>query len=260
MAYFSHFNNAIADLGKVKSITPYSGFGTLKMLDTVRSNLVESEKFYLPNDINILSGKRYVSTVMESLRLPFERTSILHRVKGYLTIIVAEQLNATELNYFCMVQGRHEWFIIPQLIRYRKPIGYFGFDITITEFKEDGSQFNVTDPAVFESCEGVIGTMTHLCIMLSLHNVKTAEVRAPKLLKRIHKKKNFYDYHVLNVNGDVWDRPVEEDQEKNPHYFRSHMRRGHIRKLPNGFNTWVSACFVRGNVEGYVGKEYRIAG
>lgn len=104
-------------------------------------------------------------------------------------------------------------------------------------------------------------TMTQLlCVLLSLHNVRTKEIRADVKLeksRRIRGKAPLPPYHVLDVNGDVWDSPKGGGGAGNDGY-RSHLRRGHIRRLDETRRVWVSSCFVQGRKEGFADKDYRV--
>ena len=40
---------------------------------------------------------------------------------------------------------------------------------------------------------------------------------------------------------------------------RSHLRRGHARRLPSGHWCWVRACFVQGQTPGFVHKDYAVS-
>jgi hypothetical protein len=109
-------------------------------------------------------------------------------------------------------------------------------------------------------------SLVFLHMLLSLENVKVEKRGAPKLSvvgtrsqKKKHKSRKSFDYHVLSINGETWDSPYENVGGGHGGV-RSHLRRGHIRRLSNGKTTWVRAAFIRGSKEGFVNKDYDILG
>ena len=104
-----------------------------------------------------------------------------------------------------------------------------------------------------------------LHVLLSLENVKVQKRGAPKLSivgtrnqKKKHKARKSFDYHVLSINGEAWDSPYETASGYGGK--RSHLRRGHIRRLANDKTTWVKATYVKGSKEGFVKKDYEVLG
>lgn len=88
-------------------------------------------------------------------------------------------------------------------------------------------------------------------------NVDHQVIKSPKYTNTLRLKKNkepFYEYKILKIKG------------KNPHGGKSktgsgvklHMRRGHIRKLPDGRFTWVRHAVVGDKSRGIVASEYNL--
>lgn len=104
-----------------------------------------------------------------------------------------------------------------------------------------------------------------LHVLLSLEDVEVQKRGAPKLSvvgtrnqKKKHKARKSFDYHVLSINGEAWDSPYETVSGHGGK--RSHLRRGHIRRLANDKRTWVKATYVKGSREGFVKKDYEVLG
>jgi len=104
-----------------------------------------------------------------------------------------------------------------------------------------------------------------LHMLLSLENVEIQRRGAPKLSvvgtrnqKKKRKARKSFDYHVLSINGEAWDSPYETASGHGGK--RSHLRRGHIRRLANDKTTWVKATYVKGSKEGFVKKDYEVLG
>lgn len=106
-----------------------------------------------------------------------------------------------------------------------------------------------------------LAVLVDLCCALACSNVRADEMQPPPRLQaaRIRKgKRPLFSYHVLTV--DTGDQPGETHgtggARASP---RSHLRRGHIRRLPSGKVIWINATMVRGATPGFVAKDYRIA-
>jgi len=108
----------------------------------------------------------------------------------------------------------------------------------------------------------------NLCLLLSLKNVEqqdVAETVSSKKRRRQQHIGNFIgdvSYKVLVVKGEVWDgnntfEDFEEDEDGNKRAYRSHHRRGHIKRRKTG-NYWWSPTIVHGNIPGFVEKDYDI--
>lgn len=88
-------------------------------------------------------------------------------------------------------------------------------------------------------------------------NVEHETVKAPKYTNTTRRKKNkepFYEYKILKVKG----QKSHDGGSKRGSGVRLHMRRGHIRRLPNGGLTWVRHTVVGDKSRGVVMKEYNL--
>jgi len=102
-----------------------------------------------------------------------------------------------------------------------------------------------------------LNRLQNLCLMLSCHNVQKHRVTAPVAMNKNRTRKNrapWPDYHVLKVDGVLWDRNPSKNTG-GPGY-RSHFRRGHRREFKPGHFTWVTQTLVHGKAPGFVDKEY----
>ena len=81
---------------------------------------------------------------------------------------------------------------------------------------------------------------------------------SPKLNKARAKKGHLplYDYHVLAIKTEHQTSRTDNTLGGNHASPRFHWRRGHIRKLPSGKNTWVRSCAVGQTDMGIIEKDY----
>lgn len=99
-----------------------------------------------------------------------------------------------------------------------------------------------------------------LCIALGCTNVSIERHSQSWKLNRSRIKASkapLKDFHVLKIAGQVGeDGPVFGGSDG----VRSHLRRGHVRRLAPDRMTWVNACMVRSARAGFVDKHYTIGG
>ena len=99
----------------------------------------------------------------------------------------------------------------------------------------------------------------NMLALLRLHNVTTqTENPSPQLnaKRKSRGKLPLYSYKILVVDGERWDTPSVVDEAGEG--YRSHLRRGHIRRLSDDRAVWVRATFVHGRKDGFVDKDYDI--
>ena len=105
-----------------------------------------------------------------------------------------------------------------------------------------------------------IAALMSLIKLLSVQGMEKVKVCLPDKLAKKHAKHSKdtsdYSYHVLKIGGDIWDSPYVMESKRDGGK-RSHLRRGHIRRLAHT-NVWVRASFVHGSREGFVDKEYHV--
>lgn len=102
-----------------------------------------------------------------------------------------------------------------------------------------------------------------LCAALACRNVGKALVPAPDALNRKRIKSGkvpFFSYHELVIDSatDGTSTGTARGSQPDRRTPRKHLRRGHIRRLPQG-NTWVSATVVNAQRAATVAKDYRVS-
>lgn len=102
-----------------------------------------------------------------------------------------------------------------------------------------------------------VNAYADLCIALSCNNVDKVRVSQPDKLNRARAKAGklpLKDFHVLEVRGSTGHDGLPGIGGG----VRSHLRRGHIRRIGPERITWVNACVVRGSRPGFVDKAYSV--
>lgn len=101
--------------------------------------------------------------------------------------------------------------------------------------------------------------LCHYLAVLACTNVEKQENKPPKFInaKRIKKGKiPFFSYWTLHLKQPGRESSVVGRSHASP---RLHLRRGHIRRLPNGKSVWVIHCLVGNKSAGIVQKDYSLA-
>lgn len=107
-------------------------------------------------------------------------------------------------------------------------------------------------------------TVLSLLNVLQCSNVVVTKTKGKKLTKK-QKRKNalpFDSYHALTIVGSGTGANVTNStgQKGSSREKRTHLRRGHIRRLQSGKTVWVTACIINPDKDNFVGKTYNIKG
>jgi hypothetical protein len=163
------------------------------------------------------------------------------------------------------------WCLISQDRRYSKLGGVNGAPIAaaagfVAEDMDSWRRYVVVGGdrfSDFASADFVaeVPVILSLAQALSCANIAVETIPAPEKLNRARKFKGvtpFFDYHVLQVTAP--GRRVSGSDHGGSHASpRTHLRRGHIRRLPKG-NIWINSMVISGNAgpHGMIAKDYRI--
>lgn len=95
--------------------------------------------------------------------------------------------------------------------------------------------------------------------VFSCVNVTTEEHQPPKFINEKRKRKGkvpFFSYRTIHITGeDVHGDAVAGPSHASP---RLHLRRGHIRRLPDGKRVWVRAHLVGDKSRGLALHDYKV--
>lgn len=135
------------------------------------------------------------------------------------------------------------------------PFGEHGERVT-RELVEEGRS---VEDFVFREYVTEIRTVCQFLAALSCTNV-TAEILRPNREARAARPgSTLFDYHILMVDPSK-ERNPSEDRGGTHASPRTHLRRGHIRRLAWGPRVWVNSCVVNPTALGTVDKDYRLKG
>lgn len=256
---FTKFSKAIHDL-------EYKYNSANQFISTSISKLIKSsQRFYLDEYPAELVGKD-LKDYIDLMIFPYDIVSLLIPTPAGFAFITASPLTNEQVNdtfegvilnksaYYgamevtcSLIVGDSNVFALP-VIGIIAPSGEYQF---IHEETETNENAHLAAQTIFNAAEYIKA----LFIILNLNNVKVHRIKPSILKLRLSKKKPIYDYHVLKVSGVILDG--KHDGYATGHGVRSHLRRGHIRRLDKGA-VWVRSTFVTGSVKGFVAKDYNV--
>mgnify|MGYP000873606902 CR=1 FL=1 len=242
------------------------------------------QRFYFPDSQNVLEeGRAYDDDVKQLIRLPYpdvcilRETTLNHTEKTWMISIASDERSEMFRSMFKWVNAsvfRDSQYVFAVssvvLYPYGDPVWVPYPVVALLDLGPIGSSGIhavglwrpadlLTPEACWQELHPDVRAVSNLCVMLALHNVTSREVSPSlKIIKRRAKrgKRPLFSYHVLSVNGEIWDSPVSGTTTTNG--VRSHLRRGHIRRLHDGRQVWVRSTLVRGAVPGFVAKDYAV--
>lgn len=113
---------------------------------------------------------------------------------------------------------------------------------------------------VLVDCHDEASMATQACAVLNCQNIQTETIDPPIKLNRNRAKTNkppLFSYHILQVSEKTLQSTTtgHSGSHRSP---RSHLRRGHIRRLKDR-NIWVRSSMINANnSNGSVSKDYQI--
>jgi hypothetical protein len=288
--HWGKFRHAVDDTRELSQRVPASRLMALI--------LERAQHFYLPEAYNPIEGKLLSPELQEIFKLPFPITAVLSECDffedartstGFIDTSDVISIGIEpdffkqfmpEFNFFhedgfnggwaiCSANYSNKmkkWFSMPFFGIARHKANEPGVELrllppppgttgVLPKFTDDQLELITVD------FQRDLNRLQNLCMMLSCHNVQQHKVEAPAKLNKARAKKNklpLPDYHVLKVDGTLWDQNPSAKTGDGPGY-RSHYRRGHRREFKPGKFTWVTQAMVHGKQPGFVEKDYEIA-
>jgi hypothetical protein len=251
---------------------------TLHMADHIRDGIANGQRFYLPATIADTPVPLWVTEEMKAqgAKMPYDKIAVLadgqlgtelHVVLSGDELVIAGRDFRDEGIMFATVQGSinpitKAWSAVPIMVGIKpspinggvQPVSIFVATDMLAAEGLDLAQW------IHDVSADMIITVSNLWAMLSLDNVKHRSIEPPKMLagrRRSKRRRKLYSYHVLDIDGVVWDRDHDAITGRGSGV-RSHLRRGHIRRLSDGRRVWVRPTYVHGSVPGFVDKDYNV--
>lgn len=280
MIHAHHFTDCMADLHSMigHHDRRWNPFAAKLIIDAIS----DGERFYLPSDFEILRDRKIDASLKQALSLPFPVVVALKTIPGEfggdsplhtMNIAISREkfmqmapMEAVE-KFTDAIDGQH-YFILnafkPDINQRWATFPAIGM-CTFGDQHADGVSItalplaeNLNNEDLYYFVKASMNRLHNLFAMLNLANVRTRREDAPKLnAKRIKNGKvPLYSYHVLEVDGEVWESELPRSRNGESIGVRSHMRRGHIRRLDEQRKVWVRATMVHGKRPGFVDKEY----
>lgn len=255
------FGEAVADLDMVRFTAKDKNYANAA--SNICAAIKSGQRFYFPDSADVISGKRLSASQMDLVRLPYQTIAIAcghsSAAGGAYRRIVVASANPDNDREFCIYSAicgsatGGKWIAFPAFQKVSIPEGRDGYDTQM--FVLPGLPDGYVD--IGDLGEDTTAVL-NLCLMLAMSNVAESVVRpsAKAAARRKAKgKRPLYDYKILVVDGQKWDGPSSGSPGSG---VRSHLRRGHVRRIADGRAVWVRATFVHGSVAGFVGKDYSV--
>jgi hypothetical protein len=267
------FTKALEDLTTLRGRLTGEG---LRNCSAAAHALMSGGRFYVPDASYMIEGKLIDAGMKFLLRLPFEVTCLLNRtlLDGQPTwkisigfelagafnqrwrLVNPEVAGQQDFGVMSLVQlpAAHGgvWFVFPAVGVCGLPADRDGFEI------RGVATGGGLEPA--RQLSDDVGDLMNLCVMLNLCNVEkevlSADVRVSGAKQRAGARP-LNTYHVLTVDGERWHGESVAGVG-GAEGVRSHVRRGHIRRLDDDRRIWVRATVVRGSRPGFAEKDYSI--
>lgn len=287
------FKQAVSDIEdalKNKELPTYY----LEGLQSVSTLIKNVPKFYVPQISNLVDKKDFVFADDEYINLPYPITALL--TESWVDEnITKEQKQSTNINYnswkitLFFQEEKNSGINLTSIMyfpeerrwMYSPIIAYINKTNDLSSWDSNGSSYGMS----FAKNEGTIeflkeahkdeidyldilsdynedvNALISLYKLLNVNEIEKIKVNVPEKLIKKHSKNNVssdYSYHVLKIGDDVWDSPYVMENKVSGSGKRSHLRRGHIRKLKNK-NVWVRSSYVNGSNDGFVEKDYEFS-
>lgn len=294
MNSFDHLNQFSAMLADLEQ----PGTGNLISLEectiafrAFRNAFLSAQRFIIPEAGNLILGEgtKYDHKHIELVHLPFDTIAVLYSpppparmqdavdlaislyAKDYPVRDFIADRGGGEDTVYCLSawRGREtkRWHLSPlglciDLGASREHGAIYAYEVPaypstrLIESLRIGTGQHADNVATWE-----VGVLVDLCCGLACSNVKSELRRPPAALQASRARKGrkpLWDYHILTVSTAATSEAASADAGRaSP---RSHLRRGHIRRLGSGRIVWVQACMVRGQTPGIVAKDYAVLG
>lgn len=253
------------------------------VVDVVLSILEGGHKFVLP-DSGMLLGNKVTLQMIGLSRLPFPQIVIEFPVLNQSDTLApddASKFRSSKRIVVCYEYSNHgkdgfiAWAVSYDNANDAWAPMSFGFFVAYRNEDEDPYvrvvSFGVLPEKVLEAYpdaatrqaellranQAEMRAVFQLCAALSCTNVTTDVIRPNREARAARPASTLFDYHVLMIRPGA-EHATSEDKGGTHASPRTHLRRGHIRRLAWGPRVWVNSCVVNPSAIGTVNKDYRV--
>lgn len=263
-----HWGKFASALEDAKSAAIASGNSEVRL---AAETLSVAQRFYLPQAKNVLVNMQ--PEIQDLIRLPYPAIAVLseENIEGEDGWKISLAFSASGLSN-CPISN--SLFALMSLFRTNKVSSWRCLPAVCLvgewDYRKGGfptflggsRQYTqaIQDSKLHEF-QSDISSVTNLLALLGVSNVTRHRMGIPERLSssRMRRgKSELLDYHVLVVDGERWEKSSLGSVDESEHAYRSHLRRGHIRRLADGRRVWVRASYVRGGIPGFVAKDYEV--
>jgi hypothetical protein len=203
----------------------------------------------------------------DNLRLPYDLMTIEgHSDADEFAILFKRTSDdLAKVFLFIRMNGEHLWKTSAGWVEISLQDTGGGFRICNHDEIERFAEAQETDAAEVVRCAKALAHRAWLLLnvlntLLECRNIEAERVAPPNTsgLGKRKKKLLRFEYRVLVIGGDSQSAKGSGNASGSHRSPRFHMRRGHVRNLPNGAKTWVSSCAVGSDQSGVIAKDYRV--
>lgn len=223
--------------------------------------LDKSQRFFFPSAA-VIEGTPMSPTPP---KLPYPQIALLsydEEEKAWMIILASETESggvATRV-FVCGPKFNHKWAMTGVVGMWNPTRGIGVKPDTIYERLKELHPFAEPLEEHRKTVLFVMSLIDTFCEALTMPQTAIERVDAPEKLNKARARRGksaLPDYHILRIGGERWasDRDVTQSARDG---VRSHLRRGHIRRLGSR-EVWVRSTYVHGRKPGFVHKDYEVS-
>jgi hypothetical protein len=259
-----------------KALDAFQAHRHASMVNDYAARFLESpntRSFLLPEGGEIIDKNTPCSLSLDSLHLPFPEVALeyswspasasrIGMPSPASTIILAiEQSSALYINVLFGAADRWLAWPVGAVLDQQTTIEMRDGLATVSNYGTTYGKDDDHRESHVEELQPALVVLAHFALLCNCGNVRAVKAFEPSaaLVKRAKQRGNRPpdEYYVLDCFlGEHQERGDASGGSHSPPRF--HVRRGHIRRLPDGRHTWVKQCTVGDAALGQIMKDYRV--
>lgn len=258
------------------SIPNVANSAEAQRLIDLRTLIATTEKFMLPKggiifwdpELRGLDGIQVPSLPFKAIAIEYEMSEPESPSAGTLSatkriVFAIDQDDSIAVKACFFLKDRGTWNSIPWVLIEKQNFlheisnGSRRMSFRLLKNEDYGAYENRQD-VLSDDLRDEITVLSGFLNALSCSNVHVSNSDVPKARRKIKSALPFDSYHVLTIDtpSDSLHGSSTAGGHRSP---REHLRRGHIRRLPDSRRIWVNAAVVgAGRGAGVVTKDYAV--